>query len=270
MPVLSDNRGRRPQCLTAAADRLTMALRRRSRYPSTSASPRPAAPSDRGDREGDAGRRTGCRTTRRGQAERHDQTRRTAAMEAMILTGGNPPASAGESCWSRCRGISAMYPITVHARSGDHQALPAAVTSVPCTPCSSSSPSRTSSPGPDRSTCRPEALAGRAPPPRSPASRRGSTLPSAARVAGLDEHDVTGRRSPASISTRLTVTTTRAIVFIVSTRLDALPRPCLLAQTDHGVEHGHPASTTVVPVLALTTWLTKAATRRTTYMKSSY
>ena len=80
-----------------------------------------------------------------------------------------------------------------------------------------------------------------------------------------------GTSSSASISTAWPSRRTRAIVFIIceraltlSSALDSWRRPITALKTVS------PASTTVVPVSPVTIWLTRAAPRRMTCMKSSY
>ena len=80
-----------------------------------------------------------------------------------------------------------------------------------------------------------------------------------------------GTSSSASISTAWPSRRTRAIVFIIceraftlSSALDSWRRPITALKTVS------PASTTVVPVSPVTSWLTPAATSSTTCMKSSY
>ena len=200
-------------------------------------------------------------------------TSATAAIEAMIFDNASSCFCRGVFPVSVFASMSAMWPISVSIPVAVTISSPRPrVTDVFMYAMQVRSPSGTSSPG----TASVDFPTGRLSPVSAASSISSvaatTTRPSAGtRLPASTSTTSPGTRSPASISTAWPSRRTRAIVFIIcasaltlSSALASWRRPTTALKTVS------PASTTVVPVSPVTTWFTKAATRRITCMKSSY
>ncbi len=209
----------------------------------------------------------------RARPRRTTSTSATAAIAAMILDSASSCFCSGVLLVSVLASMSAMWPISVSMPVEVTISSPRPrVTAVFMYTMQVRSPSGTSSPG----TGAGDLPTGRL----SPVSAASSISMVAARLtrpsAGIRLPASTSTMSPgtsssASISTAWPSRRTRAIVFIIcasaltlSSAFASWRRPITALKTVR------PASTTVVPVSPVTSWLTPAATRSTTCMKSSY